>query len=206
MTISTPTSNDPVDESPAAVGTSAETTWERPAVPFETTPALKPTLLLIGLTVLVGSVSVGYLVANPQTIAGNAGLTELVWNAIGILVTLVLLRLVIRLYILSRTTYIVESDVLRREFTLLYRHHAREIPITQLRGHEFNQNRTQRLLGFGTIRLLTGGTNQSLGFLKFDDIPNPGIIRNLIRSLIEELDGADPRPTSRRSEPQETTD
>lgn len=183
MTTST-SSTDAVEEPTETIDTAPEPPNNTPTVPFETTPALKPTLLLMGLTVLVGTVTVGYLVSNPRTIAGNPGLTELVWNAIGVLCMLLLVRLTLRLYLLSRTRYVVDSDVLRREFSLLYRHHAREIPITQLRGHEFSQNRIQRLLGFGTVRLLTGGTNQSLGFLEFEDLPDPVVVRDLIRALI----------------------
>lgn len=155
-----------------------------PALPFETTPALKPTLLLIALTLFVGTVTVGYLVANPETVAGDPGLTELVWNAVGVLVVLLLVRLVLRLYLLSRTTYVVDSDAVRREFSLLYRHESREVPLAQLRGHEFSQSRVQRLLGFGTVRMLTGGTNRSLGFVEFEDLPRPTRVRDLLRGLV----------------------
>lgn len=172
-----------------------------PEVPFETTPALKPTLLLIALTVVVGAASVGYLVANPETVAGDPGLTELVWNAIGVLVVLLLVRFTLRLYLLSRTTYVVDSDALRREFSLLYRHESREVPMTQLRGHEFSQNRIQRLLGYGTVRVLTGGTNRSLGFLEFEDLPKPARVRDLLRALVAEGD----RTTDHSAEPGDRT-
>lgn len=155
-----------------------------PSLPFETTPALKPTMLLIALTLFVGTVTVGYLVANPETVAGDPGLTELVWNAVGVLVVLLLIRLVLRLYLLSRTTYVVDVDAVRREFSLLYRHESREVPLAQLRGHEFSQNRIQRLLGFGTVRMLTGGTNRSLGFVEFEDLPRPTRVRDLLRELV----------------------
>lgn len=164
------------------------------ALPFDTTPALKPTLLLISLTLFVGTVAVGYLVANPETVAGDPGLTELVWNAVGVLAVLLLVRLVLRLYLLSRTRYVIDSDAVRREFSLLYRHESREIPLAQLRGHEFSQNRVQRLLGYGTVRMLTGGTNRSLGFVEFEDLPQPARVRNLLRELVagdnpKEIDG-----------------
>lgn len=185
------------DETEAASASTDATRSTRsanaPDVPFETTPALKPTLLLIALTVTVGTAGVGYLVANPETVAGDPGLTELVWNAVGVLVVLLLVRFVLRLYVLSRTTYVVDSDALRREFSLLYRHESREIPMAQLRGHEFSQSRTQRLLGYGTVRILTGGTNRSLGFLEFENLPEPARVRNLLRALVAEgRDGRSP--------------
>lgn len=178
-------------DEPEAAPASADATRSAPAadapdVPFETTPALKPTLLLVALTVGVGAAVVGYLVANPETVAGDPGLTELVWNAVGVLVVLLLIRLVLRLYVLSRTTYVVDSDALRREFSLLYRHESREVPTGRLRGHEFEQSRVQRLLGYGTVRVLTGGTNRSLGFLEFEDVPEPARVRDLLRALVAE--------------------
>jgi uncharacterized membrane protein YdbT with pleckstrin-like domain len=150
---------------------------------LETTPTLRPTLLLIGITLLAGTVAVGYLIANPETIAGDPTLTEVVWNIIGVLVVLVVARLVLRLWILQRTTYQIRSYTLRRKFSLLYRHHEREVPLRQLRGHEYQQSRIQTLLGYGTIRLLTGGTNQSLGFIEFEDVPNPDEIRAHVTEL-----------------------
>lgn len=191
MTEHTSTSTAQTDEPAAADDATERRTSAAHEVPFETTPALKPTLLLIGLTVGLGAVSVGYLVTNPTAVGGDAGLTELVWNALGVLVMLVLIRLVLRLYILSRTTYVVDSGSLRREFSLMYRRRAREIPMSQLRGHEFSQSRVQRLLGYGTVRVLTGGTNQSLGFVEFEDLPEPAQVRDLVRSLIEERNAGD---------------
>lgn len=181
--------NEPDTADPRDAPDTADTR-NAPALPFETTPALKPTLLLIALTLFVGTVTVGYLVANPETVAGDPGLTELVWNAVGVLVVLLLVRLVLRLYLLSRTRYVVDSDAVRREFSLLYRHESREVPLAQLRGHEFSQNRVQRLLGFGTVRMLTGGTNRSLGFVEFEDLPQPARVRDLLRSLVAGDGGA----------------
>lgn len=57
------------------------------------------------------------------------------------------------------------------------------MPIRQLRGHEHSQSRIQTLLGYGTIRMLTGGTNQSLGFVEFEDLPDPELVRQYIRQL-----------------------
>jgi len=150
---------------------------------YRTTPTLRPTLIFLGVTLLLGLSSIGYLFLNPTLVGGDEQLTELVQTAIGVLLLLIVVRLLIRLFILRKTKYIIRTDVLRREFTFLFRHWSREVPIRQLRGHEFSQNRIQTLLGFGTIRMLTGGTNQSLGFVEFEDVPRPGVVREHIQEL-----------------------
>lgn len=150
-----------------------------------TTPTLRPTLIFIALSLFVGVVSLGYLAVNPETVAGDAQLTELVMIAIAVLLGLILLRLFIRILILRRTQYVIRSDRLERKFTLLMRHRSREVPVRQLRGHEYTQNRIQALLGYGTVRMLTGGTNQSLGFVEFEDIPNPDTVRQHVQRITE---------------------
>jgi len=150
---------------------------------LQTTPTLRPTLLLMGMSIVVGFAAIGFLLRNPTTVGGDAQLTELVRNAIAVLLLLILIRLTIRIFVLRRTRYVIREDVLRREYTLLYRHWAREVPIRQLRGHEYSQSRIQTLLGYGTIRMLTGGTNQSLGFVEFEDVPDPELVRQYIRQL-----------------------
>lgn len=150
---------------------------------LQTTPTLRPTLLLMGVNIVVGFAAIGFLLLNPTTVGGDAQLTELVTIAIVVLLLLILIRLMIRIFVLRRTRYVIREDVLRREYTLLYRHRAREVPVRQLRGHEYSQSRIQTMLGYGTIRMLTGGTNQSLGFVEFEDVPDPELVRQYIRQL-----------------------
>lgn len=151
-----------------------------------TTPTLRPTLLLMGLTALIGIIIGGYLSTNPTLVAGDSELTGLLWNVTLLFIILILVRLMVRLLILTRTTYSIRDDALNREFTLLLSHKNREVPIQEVRGLELTQSRIQRIFGFGTIRLLTGGTNQSLGFVKFEDIPNPKEVQSNIRELLRQ--------------------
>lgn len=174
-------------------GTDRETTPEadegRPRgaagdVLYRTTPTLRPTLIFLGASLFVGLAVVGYLFWNPTAVAGDEQLTGIVRVAVALLLVLIVVRLLIRLFVLRRTTYIVRSGALQREFRLLFRHRAREVPVHQVRGHEYSQNRIQALLGYGTIRMLTGGTNQSLGFVEFEDVPNPGLVREHVQELV----------------------
>ncbi|WP_143704836.1 PH domain-containing protein [Haloquadratum walsbyi] len=68
---------------------------------------------------------------------------------------------------------------------MILRYNSRKAPIDELRGFEYSQDSIQTLLGYGSIRLLTGGTNQSLGFLVFENLPNAGKARNHIEDLIQ---------------------
>lgn len=149
----------------------------------KTTPTLRPTLLLLGLSLLFGFVIIGYLITNPTFVAGDEQLTQIVTAASILLLIIIVVRLLIRLFVLSRTNYIIRTDVLRREFSLFLRHWSREVPVRRIRGHEYSQNRIQTILGFGTVRMLTGGTNQSLGFVEFEDVPEPEKVEKYIQEL-----------------------
>lgn len=152
---------------------------------FETTPTIRPVLIWFGLVFVIGSVILLYFVANPEAF-GDRQLTEIVFWVVFLIVAAFLLRYVIKMFILTRTSYVVTTDDIRREFELLYRRNARELPMEKIRGMEFNQSRIQTLLGYGTLSFLAGGTNQSLGFVEFEHLLHPHETRERIRELIIE--------------------
>jgi uncharacterized membrane protein YdbT with pleckstrin-like domain len=147
------------------------------------TPTLRPTIVSFALVLSVGGFIIGFLILNPDTIANEPELTRLTWNAIGLIVLLILIRLVVRMAILRRTNYTIRTDKLIRETDLMIQYNSREVPVRQLRGYEYSQNAIQRLLGYGDIQILTAGTNQSLGFLEFENIPDPHSVRRDIESI-----------------------
>jgi membrane protein YdbS with pleckstrin-like domain len=149
---------------------------------YQTQPTLRPVLVQLGGVVGGGVVSVGLLWAVPALV-GETEIATIIASAIAILVALIAVRLGLKLLVLSRTQYTIQANTFRREYQLFYRSESRELPIQQLRGHEYTQGRIQALLGFGTVRLLTAGTNHSLGFLAFEHIDDPDRVREEIRRL-----------------------
>jgi uncharacterized membrane protein YdbT with pleckstrin-like domain len=152
------------------------------------TPTLRPTVISFTMVFVVGGFIIGFLMLNPNTIANEPELTRLAWNAIGVIVVLILIRLALRMAMLRRTHYTIRTDKLIRETDLIIQYRAREVPVRQLRGYEYSQNAIQRLLGYGDIQILTAGTNRSLGFLEFENIQNPRSVRRDVESIRDNVD------------------
>lgn len=187
---------DPRDDAPAPRarpdgGTATGSTTDTPdraitpetEVVYQATPTIRPVLVWFALTLVVGGGFLGYLLARPELL-GERQLTDIVFWVVFLLVAATLLRFAVKMFILTRTRYMVTTDDIRREYELVYRRHAREIPIEKVRGMEFEQGRIQSLLGFGTLSFLAGGTNQSLGFVEFEHLPQPHSARDTIRDTI----------------------
>lgn len=154
------------------------------SVRYEATPTIRPVLVVLTLVLATGIGSIGLLGIAP-TIVGGVALAEIIGSAIAILVTIVTAKLLIKIAVLSRTRYTIRDNAFQREYRLFHRSHSREIPVEKLRGHEYSQTRIQSILGFGTVRLLTAGTNRSLGFIEFEHLNNPEHVREEIRKLSE---------------------
>ena len=149
---------------------------------YEFTPVVKVLIIQLGLLIGAGVVVLGYIAINPGRF-GDPQIGQLLFTVIGFLLAIALLRILIRIFILRRTRYVVTPRKLHREYELLAKRRTREIPLEQLRGMEFEQGRLQSILGFGTLTFLTAGTNQSLGFLQFEHINSPAEIRDKIRGV-----------------------
>ncbi|MFC4438539.1 PH domain-containing protein [Halostagnicola sp. GCM10023398] len=175
------------DSQPPAAGRSAEhnSAADRETVRYQTMPTVRPVLIVLGLVLGSGFVTVGLLWVAPELIGGEE-LATIVMSAVAILVAISTLRLLIKILVLARTQYTIRDDAFHREYDLLYRTQSREIPVRKLRGHEYSQGRIQALLGFGTIRLLTAGTNRSLGFIEFEHLNDPERVRAEIRRVSTE--------------------
>jgi len=156
---------------------------------YEFTPSVKVPVVQFGLVAGVG-VLILLIIAADSTIAAEPELQRVLIAVVAFFTIIVLLRLLVRIFVLRQTTYLITDDDLRREYELLYRRQSREVPIKQLRGMEFEQSRLESLFGFGTVTVLTAGTNQSLGFLEFEYINSPQHARERIRELIAELEGS----------------
>lgn len=150
---------------------------------FETAPTIRPVLIWFGIVVVIAVVILSWFAANPEAFGGRE-LTQIVFWVLLLLFAFILLRFAIKMFILTRTRYIVTTDDIRREFDLVYRRNARELPMEKIRGIEFDQSRIQSVLGYGTLSFLAGGTNQSLGFVEFEHLIEPHRARKRIRDLI----------------------
>lgn len=177
------TTETPTQDDDASTG-SDETTL------LETHPTLKPTLIWIGITGLVGLLATVALVTNPELL-GAPEFTE-----IGVLIVVLLtmaatVRFLIRLYILKKMRYVVTTQGVRREYSLLYRTFSREVPLSKVRSHELRRNRIETLLGIGSVAFLSTGATRGMGYLVFDNVDDPESVRRLARRHIEGSDDAD---------------
>ncbi|MXV63680.1 PH domain-containing protein [Natronorubrum sp. JWXQ-INN-674] len=149
---------------------------------YEAMPAIRPVLIVLGSVLGAGLVGIGVIASSP-TLFGGPEIAEILVSAIAILVAVIGLRLASKAMVLSRTQYAIYDDTFRREYELFYRSQSREIPVEKLRGHEYSQGRIQSLLGIGSVRLLTAGTNRSLGFIEFEHLDDPERVREEIRAV-----------------------
>lgn len=145
-------------------------------------PSVRPPLLSMLLLVIVGLV----LVAGIGAVDVGSDLQSTLTWVLALLVVVLLVRSAARVLVLTRTRYVVTPTQLRREFEMLYRKRVREVPLTQLRGIELRRGTIQTFFGFGDLQFLTAGTNQSLGFLSFDQIPDPDEVRDEIRDIVDD--------------------
>lgn len=154
---------------------------------YKAMPTIRPVLLVLGGVLLSGLVAIGVVATNPA-LFGGPEIAEIVGYSIGILVAIISIRLAIKAMVLSRTHYTIREDAFQRDYDLLYRTSSREIPVEKLRGYEYSQGRIQSVLGFGTIKLLTAGTNRSLGFIEFEHLDDPERVRKEIRAVSTKLE------------------
>ena len=158
----------------------------------ETHPTTKPTLAWLVATLLVGVTAIAAIMSNPDAL-GDRQVAEVVVNLVLLLTVIGIVRLLIRLYVLTRTRYVVTPSAIRREYELLYRTWSRELPLSMLRGHELRRSRLQTLLGLGTVAFLSGSVGQGLGHLTFDHLSNPETVRDIVREAIDRAADADRR-------------
>lgn len=163
-------------------GGRAEADAGEPAELHRTSPLLRPTLALIG-AVFVTALVVIVVVSNEPDLVGGVEFAELVVNGVAILAALLLIRLGMTLLVLWRTTYVVHEEGFRKEYELAYHSKSRELPVEQLRGREHERGRFETLFDCATIRLLTGGTDRSLGFVEFVQIPDPATVDEAITTV-----------------------
>jgi hypothetical protein len=149
----------------------------------ETHPTLKPTLISLGGVVVAGLAVLGYLLFNP-TLLGAVERTEIVANLVVILTVIGAGRLGLRLYVLTKTRYVITPNAVRREYSLLYKTFSRELPIAKLRSLELRRSRIEAIFGIGTVAFLSGTIAQSPAYLEFANVPDPDRVRNSVQDRL----------------------
>lgn len=152
---------------------------------FQTSPLIRPTLAVIGAVMLVTLILVGAIWLRPD-LFGGVRVAEVILNGVVILSALILVRLGVTLIILRRTTYTIYKNGFKKEYEFAFHKKSRKLPVEQFRGRELERGRFETLFGCATIRLLTAGTNQSLGFVEFAQISNPGAADEYIDKILRE--------------------
>lgn len=144
-------------------------------------PSLKPIVLLWIISGLLGAGIAVYLYQSPRALGES---TPAVRNIIILLTVLVLVTLGARAYVLTRTRYTVTTRAVYERYAFLFREKERRLPLSHIRATELDRGRTESLLGYGSIRFLTGGTNQSLGYVDFSSVPNPDNVREQVEPYL----------------------
>lgn len=177
--MSTPNSTGQTESTPTDAQPAPETT----GAVLESTPSTRPTLLKLGATVTVGLLLLGIVVTNPDWF-GSEQIANVAANVVLLLTVVGVIRLVVRLYILTRTRYYVTPGSVGREYTLLYRTWSRELPLSKIRGHELTRSRVETMFGVGTVEFLSGSVAGSIGHLRFDHLPNPEEMRETLQEYL----------------------
>lgn len=141
---------------------------------LRTNPTIRPTLVWMGISMVATIAVVAAILQNQQAL-GSADTTEIVVQVVGVIELLVLTRLAIRVFVLTRTTYEVDDSRIRRQYSLFLRNSSREVPMEMVRSSQLEQNRVQNLLGYGTIRV-----NQGLGGIRLENVEEPRRIQSRI--------------------------
>lgn len=157
---------------------------EQTEVLFDGRPSVGPTVAAAVTVTLLTLGVAGWVFVDGETYVGETNQT--LAGVIAVFGSLVLLRLLGRLYALTRTTYSVTPTEIRRERAFLFSRSSREVPVSRIRGVEMTQSPFQRLFGYGTVAVLTAGPNQSLGFVSLEQVPEPVTRRDELRPLLRD--------------------
>jgi len=149
-------------------------------LPVSVTPSIKPVVMWMVVTVLGTGAVIGLIVGTPL-LSDNPNTAQILMQAVGLVGILILIRLGIKLLILSRTTYRIDAAQIQRRYTLLLRTWDRQVPIEKVRSSELRQGRVQKLLGFGTLEI-----NDGLGDITLENVENPTSVRSALMAAIEQ--------------------
>ncbi len=149
---------------------------------LRTHPTLRPTLVRMGVILVVGLALFGTLLARPELL-GSPDITKTAALVVALVVLVAMIRFVIRVIVLKRTTYLVTADRVELRYELLFRVRSKGVRFDKLRSHELNQNRVQSLLGYGTVSL-----NRGLGPIRLENVEEPDRVYQTIRQAAKRIE------------------
>jgi hypothetical protein len=161
------------------------TTDESTTKHLDTVPSTMLAKLWLLFTLLVGLPLTGYLLTVEDAF-GTEGFGGVAGVFVGILTLIGVVRYVVKWLVLRRTSYVVTDDAVRRQYELFYKTYSRELPLEMLRSIELSMSRSETMLGFGTVKFLSVGSNRSMGYVEFEAVQEPEDVRDLVRGLRHE--------------------
>lgn len=150
-----------------------------------TNPSIKPALIRLTLTLIVAVVAIMVFFLNPSLL-GTIETTNIALVVVQVLAIVAVGRRVVKIVVLRNTAYVLTDRAVRREYSLLARQQAREVPYHRVRSHERRQRRIEHLLDIGSIAV-----NQGLGELTLEAVPaHEEFYDEIQRRMREEADPA----------------
>lgn len=151
---------------------------------LQTTPSVRPTVVQMAIAFL-GIIAVVAAISLNQHALGGQDNAEIATQVVGVIGLLIILRLAIQIFVLTRTVYEINENRIQRRYSLFLRTSSREVPIEMVRSNELEQKRVQKVMGYGTVRV-----NQGLGDIRLENVRNPHLVQSMISSQRFESDGA----------------
>ncbi|MBX0325423.1 PH domain-containing protein [Halomicroarcula sp. F13] len=170
---------DPQTSNGASESTTADQSDDRDEIILRTNPTTRPTLIRLGVVLLLSLGVFGYLQLNPEAL-GSSDITNTAALIILLLGLILTVRFLIRTIVLVRTTYVVTRSRVEQQYELLFRTHSKGIRFDKVRSHELSQNRIQTILGYGTISM-----NRGLGPLRLENVDEPETVYEAIRTCAQ---------------------
>jgi len=146
---------------------------------LRTQPTIRPTLVRLGVVFVVGLALFGVLRTRP-TLLGSASIGNTAALVVALVTLVSVVRFVVRIIILKRTTYVVTGDRVELSYELLFRVRSKGVRFDKLRSHELNQNRVQSVLGYGTLSL-----NRGLGPIRLENVEDPKLVYQTIQQVVK---------------------
>ncbi|WP_254274562.1 PH domain-containing protein [Haloarcula marina] len=168
-------------QDPQTPDATAKSTTEDTVV-LRTNPTTKPTLIRLGVVLLLTLGVFGYLQLNPEAL-GSPDITNTGAIVVLLLGLILTVRFLIRTLVLVRTTYVVTDDHVEQRYELLFRTHSKGVRFDKLRSHELTQNRIQSVLGYGTISM-----NRGLGTLRLESVNDPETVYAAVQAGAKRAD------------------
>ncbi|WP_262177532.1 PH domain-containing protein [Haloarcula laminariae] len=147
---------------------------------LRTRPTIRPTLVRLGVVLVVGLALFGVLRARPRLL-GEPSISKTAALVVALITLVLVIRFVVRIIILKQTTYVITADRVELSYELLFRVRSKGVRFDKLRSHELNQNRVQSLLGYGTLSL-----NRGLGPIRLENVEEPELVYRTIRQCVRQ--------------------